>query len=121
MPIKRRLQSFQYAFQGVFHLFATQPNARIHGIAAILVTAAGWYFNLHHLEWALLFLSIGMVVAAEACNTAIEELTNLVSPEIRPQAGRVKDVAAAAVLLSACAAALVGLVIFAPRLYTLFW
>jgi diacylglycerol kinase len=116
MSLQKRIQSFRHAFRGLFLLFRSQANARIHLIAAIVVVAAGFYFQVSRTEWIALVLCIGTVVALEAVNTAVEFLTDLVSPEWHPLAGKTKDVAAAAVLVAAVAAAVVGLLVFAPKI-----
>ena len=81
---------------------------------ALLAVIAGIIFNIQRSEWIVIVICIGMVIAAEAFNTAIERLVNLVSPEWHPIAGEVKDIAAGAVLICAIAAAIVGLIIFIP-------
>ena len=119
--IKSRLQSFRYAFQGIADLFRTQPNARIHLLLTVLALILGGTFSLSGTEWCLLALAMAMVFAAEAFNTALEYLTDLVSPEYNELAGKAKDAAAAAVLLAAAGAAVVGLILFLPRLWRLLW
>lgn len=114
--MRNRLLSFKYAFRGILVTIRTQPNAKIHLGAALLVVGSGLYFQITSMEWCLLILCIGVVLAAEAMNTAIESTIDLVSPEIHPLAGRAKDTAAGAVLLSALTAAVVGLFIFWPYL-----
>jgi diacylglycerol kinase (ATP) len=96
-------------------LLATQHNARIHLVATILVIAAAFYFGLAAAEWILLLIVVGIVWAAEAINTALELIIDMVSPQKHPLAGRAKDVAAAAVLITAIIAALVGVILFAPH------
>jgi diacylglycerol kinase len=115
----RRLKSFSYAFKGLRDLFRTQVNARLHLLAAALVTAAAAVLRCNAAEWALLALTMAVVIAAEAFNTAIEYLTNLVSPDFHPLAGKVKDAAAAGVLLVAGGAAIVGLLLFLPKIFAL--
>lgn len=117
--LKERLDSFRYAFKGIADLFRHTPNARIHLFVTICVIIAGFFFHITHIEWCILILCIALVLAAEAANTAIEYLTDLVSPDHHPLAGKTKDVAAAAVLLAAIGAAIVGLIIFLPKLYDL--
>ena len=116
-----RIKSFSYAFKGLAVLFTTQANARIHLLALIVVVVGGFYFNLSIVEWCLCSLCIGMVLAAEAMNTAIESIVDLVSPDYHPLAGRAKDVAAAAVLLTAISAAIVGGLIFLPKIIGCFF
>ena len=117
--IKKRLLGFRYAFRGIALLFATQANARIHLVAAFTVFAAGLFFQVSRTEWILLALSICLVLMAEALNTALEFLTDLVSPGYHELAGKAKDTAAGAVLICALGAAGVGIAIFAPRLLAL--
>lgn len=116
MTLQKRLASFRYAFNGIRVLFASQPNARIHLIAALLAVLAGWYFGISYLEWLILIGWITLVICLEAVNTALEFLTDLVSPQFQPLAGKVKDVAAAAVLLAAIGAVVSGVLIFLPKL-----
>lgn len=110
--MRSRLQSFVYAFSGIFQLFRTQPNARIHAVAAVGVVTAGFVFHVSAVEWCLLVLSMATVLGAEAMNSALETLADEVSEERRERIGRAKDLAAAAVLLTSMGAALVGVVIF---------
>lgn len=110
--IKERLKSFVYAGKGIYTLLKNEHNAWIHCVAIILVTLAGFYFNITKGEWIAVVLCFGLVLAAEAFNTAIEKLVDLVSPEWNPLAGKVKDLAAGAVLICAIVAAIVGAIIF---------
>jgi len=117
--IKKQAQSFKYAFQGAFYMFKTESHAKFHLLAAMLTVALGFFFSLTLMEWCLIIICTFSVFAAEAFNTAIEELTNLVSPEHHPLAGRAKDVAAGAVLLTAIGAVSCGVLIFLPKILTL--
>ena len=113
--LKKRIDSFGFAFKGIFDLLKTQINARIHLCAAIFVFILGWYFQITAIEWCLCIFAIASVIAAEAFNTALEFLTDLVSPDYHILAGKTKDVAAAGVLITAIGAAIVGLIIFLPK------
>lgn len=115
--LQQRIKSFCYAFKGVKVLFVTQPHAQIHAFAAFVVTVAGWYFRISTIEWCLVIICIAIVMAAEGINTALETLTDLVSPNFHPLAGRAKDVAAGAVLLLSIGALLVGIIIFVPKIF----
>jgi diacylglycerol kinase len=117
MSLHKRLRSFGYAFQGLATLLRDQPNARLHLGATVLVIVAGAYFSLNRMEWALLALCIVAVIAAEALNSAVEYLCDLVSPEFHPLVKKAKDVAAAAVLLVALGAAVVGALVFWPHVF----
>jgi diacylglycerol kinase len=112
-----RLQSFAHALRGLKTLWAGQPNARIHGVVAVGVIALGAHTGLGAGEWALLALSIAVVIGAEALNTAIELVVDLASPEWHALARDAKDVAAAAVLIASLGALAVGLLVFWPRLF----
>ncbi len=116
MSLRRRANSFRYAFQGLADLFRSQPNARIHLLVALLAVGAGWFFHISRPEWLAIVICIMLVIALEAVNTALEYLTNLVSPGYHPLAGKAKDAAAAAVLIVAFGAVAVGLVVFIPRI-----
>jgi len=113
--MKDRLNSFKYAFKGIKDLFANTPNAKIHLAMAILVMIFGLLLDISTIEWCLCFLAIAVVLAAEAFNTSIEYLTDLVSPDFHVLAGKTKDMAAAAVLLTSMGASIVGLIIFLPK------
>ncbi|MEO1260912.1 MAG: diacylglycerol kinase family protein [Bacteroidota bacterium] len=117
--LKDRVNSFKYAFAGIGRLFNTQPNARVHVLAVGIVVTAGFYFEISSTEWCCCILAMATVLAAEAFNTALEDLTDLVSPDHHPLAGHTKDLAAAGVLLTAIGAALVGGVIFGPKIFDL--
>lgn len=112
--LKKRLKSFVYAWKGIKSFLRTEHNAWIHCMAIAMVTVAGCFFGITRTEWLVIILCFAIVLAAEAFNTAIERLVNLVSPNYHPLAGDVKDVAAGAVLICAIATAVIGLLIFIP-------
>ncbi len=97
----------------------TQAHARFHLFATIVVIAAGFYFSITTLEWCALILSIGAVWSAEAFNSAIEFLVDLVHPDWHDDAGRIKDLAAGAVLIISFASGVIGILIFGSRIYQL--
>lgn len=113
--IKRRLNSFGYAVQGLSSAFRSEINLRWHVLSAGLVIAMGLYVGLTGTEWALISLAIGLVWMAELFNTAIEVVVNLVSPGRHPLAGKAKDIAAGAVLIASLTAAAIGTFIFFPH------
>lgn len=117
MSLKKRIDSFGFAFKGIAVLFKTQANARIHGAAILVVTFAGYFFKINSTEWCFVIASFAVVLAAEALNTAIEFVVDLVSPQYNSLAGKAKDVAAAAVLFTAIGAFLIGGIIFIPKIY----
>jgi diacylglycerol kinase (ATP) len=118
--IRKRANSFVYAFRGIATLIRTQPNAVIHLFATIVVLGLGWHFKLSPGEWLAILLSIALVWMAEAFNTALEFLTDLVSPDFHPLAGKAKDVAAAGVLMAAILAVAVGVIVFGPKVAVAF-
>ena len=118
---KKRLGSFRYALRGVKILFEGTPNVWIHLSAAILVVVAGVVWNISAGEWTAVALACGVVFAAEAANSALEELADYACRfEQNAQIGRAKDLAAAGVLLAAGGAVVVGLVVFVPKILDLF-
>ncbi len=118
--LRKRIKSFGYAFKGIVLLFASQPNARIHAVVLSLVVAAGFYFNIEKTEWLAIVLISALVLSAEAMNTAVEFVVDLASPGHHSLAEKAKDVAAAAVLLAAFGAVIIGLIIFLPKILLLF-
>ena len=111
----QRLKSLAYALQGVACLVRTQPNARLHLLAAVLVCAAGVYLGLRRAEWLWVAVAITLVWSAEAFNTALEQLADALHPQQHPGIGRAKDMAAAAVLIAALGAAVIGALVFVPH------
>jgi diacylglycerol kinase len=112
-----RVASFRYAFHGWHYALRTQKNIWIHSTVATVVLILGLWLGLPARDWAVLILTTAMVFAAEFMNTSIEAVVDLASPEIHPLAKIGKDVGAAAVLVAALAAILVGLLILGPPLW----
>jgi diacylglycerol kinase (ATP) len=117
--LRRRAASFGHALRGVGAALRSEVHLQFHAAATVVVLGLGGYFGLSGLEWALVALAVASVWAAELFNTAIETLTNLVSPDYHPLAGRAKDVAAGAVLLAALGALVVGGLVFGPKVWAL--
>lgn len=114
--VKRFLQGFVYAGEGIRYVIRTQRNARVHLVIAAVVAAAGIYFRLAPLEWALIVLTFGVVFSAEMVNTVAETAVDILTQRHHPMAKVAKDVGAGAVLVAALAAIGVGIAIFGPRL-----
>lgn len=108
--------TFRAAFSGLRSLLRTERNVYIHLAIAAVVVLMGAVLEVALLEWAVLVVAIALVLVTETLNTAVESLVDLVSPEKRPLAGRVKDLAAAAVLLAALFAVVLGVLVFLPHL-----
>jgi diacylglycerol kinase (ATP) len=115
--IKNRIKSFGPAFKGLFWLFKNEGNAQFHLIATIVVVFAGFYCNVNTTEWIFLCLAIGLVLTAEALNTAIEKLVDLLHPERNKQAGLVKDLAAAGVLIASIISVIIAALVFVPKVW----
>jgi diacylglycerol kinase len=115
IKIKKCLNSFRFAIKGIFQFFRYENNARIHLLATILVIVLGILFKLERYEWLWVSLAVSLVWITEIINISIEKLTDLISPDYNPLAGKAKDLAAAAVLIAAVFALIVGMVIFLPR------
>lgn len=113
--IQQRLNSFRYAIKGIWVLVSTQANAQIHLLAICFVLILGFYTQISRTEWCIIILTCALVMALEAVNTAIETLTDLVSPEYHILAGKTKDIAAGAVLIAAIGAVIIGGLIFIPK------
>ncbi len=113
------IDNFKNAFNGIFLLVKQGKIFRVHLLIAALVIIAGFVFKIDKTEWIIIILTIGVVLAAEGFNTAIERLCDHLSPDFHLNIKNVKDFAAAAVLLASIAAATLGLVIFIP--YFLDW
>ena len=114
-----RLSAFRYAWKGVIYFITNERHAPIHLFCALLVIILGLILNLQNWEWIALLICISAVITAEMFNSALEKLTDLVSPDWNELAGKVKDMAAGAVLVSSILAAVIGLIILAPKLYKL--
>lgn len=116
---RKRAASFKFAFNGIRLLIAKEHNARIHCFATLCVIIAGMVLDLSRLEWIAVIIVTGAVFAMEAVNTAIEILCDLMFPDYNESVKKIKDLAAAAVLLLAFSAAIVGLIVFVPKLCSL--
>lgn len=99
--------------------FKEEPNFKIHVVATIMVIAAGLYFQLSTTEWLAIVSVIGLVLLTELVNTAIENIADFISPERHEKIKTIKDIAAAAVLISAIAALVVGMLIFIPKIFNI--
>ncbi|MDD4636835.1 MAG: diacylglycerol kinase family protein [Bacteroidales bacterium] len=117
---RARLKSFTYAFRGICICITQEHNAWIHSLITVLVISVGLLFHISVMEWIAVFLCISIVFAAELINTAIERLTDKICPDYHPEAGIIKDLAAGAVLICAFFSAIIGLLIFVPKIYALF-
>jgi len=118
--IVARIKSTNNALRGLRILFETGHNFWVHLFFGVLAIYLGVILHISNVEWVLIILAIGFVIAAEAFNTAIEIDIDLTSPEYHPYAKDTKDVAAAAVSISVIVAGIVGIIIFLPKVILLF-
>ena len=114
---RSRARSFRYAFSGWWFVIRTQRNAWIHTVISIAVILVSFWLRLNERDWAMIVVAIAMVWTAEFLNTALEAVVDLASPEQNKLARVGKDVGAAAVLIAAGSAALIGLLILGPPLW----
>ncbi|MCR4965338.1 MAG: diacylglycerol kinase family protein [Bacteroidales bacterium] len=118
--VKKRIKSFKYAFAGFRALFRAEQNAWIHTVAAILAIGAGFLFRISPGEWIAVIIVIGMVFAAEIFNTSLERTADFLTQEQDDRIRDIKDLSAAAVLVCAITALIVGLIIFLPKVICFF-
>lgn len=112
-------KSFSFAFEGIKTAFIKEPNFKIHTALGTVALILGAILKFSRVEWLILLFTITLVLILELINTALESIVNLVSPEIKEEAKVAKDVSAAAVLISSITAAVVGIVLFVPKLLLL--
>ena len=115
-----RLQSFRYAFRGITELLRGEHNFRIHLAVLIVVIAAGIFFSISSSSWLAIIIVSALVLVSESFNTSVEKLADIINPEPDERIRKAKDIGAAAVLISAIASVIAGLVIFVPHLIKLF-
>lgn len=117
--VENRLNSFKYAFNGLWILLKEEHNSRIHFTAMICAIILGIHFKIETYEWVGIVLSIGLVIALELMNSAIENLSDFATKEKHDLIKKTKDLAAGAVLIGSLAALVVGLIIFVPKIIDL--
>ena len=116
---KNVISSFKYAFQGRFSALKTERNLKIHVTIMILVIIAGIVLKISKIEWIICIILFGLVIGGEMFNSAIETVVDIAMPDINPKAKFAKDAAAGAVLVFAIASAIIGFMIFGPKLIAL--
>lgn len=114
------IKSLGFAFNGITHALRTERHFLVHTVAALLVIIAGILFHIEWIEWICIVTAIGAVLAAELFNTVVEHVCDFIQPGKHQAIKHIKDMAAAAVLLTAVAAFITGLLIFLPRIIALF-
>ena len=112
-----RIKSVGFAFKGAYLLIKTEASIKIQFTIAVLVTIAGFYFQISNTEWLIQLLAIGLVMSVEGINTAIEEIADFIHPEHHKKIGLIKDVAAGAVFIASVFAIVIGLIIYFPKVF----
>ena len=110
-----RLKSVTFAAKGAIKLISTEHSIMVQFSLAILMTIAGFYFNITKTEWLFQILSIGLVMSIEGLNTAVEKVADFIHPDYHKKIGFIKDIAAGAVLFAAITAIIIGLIIYTPK------
>ena len=113
---KNIINSFKYALEGIFTALKAEKNMKIHFLIIILVIVLGIILKISKAEWIICIILFGFVIALELVNTAIENTVDLITQEKNPKAKIAKDIAAGAVLIAAITAAIIGLIIFVPKI-----
>ncbi len=119
--IKKFLNSFTYPVKGLKYAYRNEQNLAVDVGVALLVIIAGFLFRISAIEWAIVILTIGLVISLELVNTAIEATVDLVTEKYHPLAKVAKDTSAAAVFVCAVASVIVGIVIFLPKVIDIFF
>lgn len=117
MKVLKMLKSFKFAFKGLFFLVKNENNMHFHFLAAVIVIIGSFFYQISFGEWLFIITMIGLVWSAEAFNTAIEKLCDVVMPKPHPEIGKIKDLAAAGVLIFALIAFIGALIIFIPKIF----
>lgn len=117
--IKKRVKSFSYAFAGLKVLFKEEHNSWIHTVAAICAIIVGIVLRISVMEWIAVIIVIGMVITAEIINTSLERTADFIKAERDDRKRDIKDLGAAAVLVCAITAAIIGIIIFLPKIIVL--
>ena len=112
-----RLKSVSYALKGAVKLITTEHSIMVQFSLGILVTIAGFYFNISKTEWLAQTMAIGMVMSIEGLNTAVEKIADFIHPNYHERIGFIKDIAAGAVFFAALTAISVGLIIYIPLIF----
>jgi diacylglycerol kinase (ATP) len=118
--IRGRLRSVKFAFKGLWILVTTEDSIKAQLFFAFIAIILGFYFNISATEWAIQFLAIGMVLVAEACNSAIEEVADFIHPEFHVKIGLIKDIAAGAPTFAALISLVIAGIIYVPKIALLF-
>jgi len=117
---KGRLRSFKFALKGMWLLMNTEDSIKAQLFVAIIITAFGFYFNISNIEWMFQFFAIGLVLVAEALNTAVEKIADFIHPEYHEKIGFIKDIAAGASSFAAFTSLIIAGFIYISKISLLF-
>lgn len=118
--MKKFINSFKYAFNGIISSFRSERNMKVHIVIKFLVILTGILLNINKVEWLICILCFGLVISSELFNTSIEIIVNMISPNKNDNAKRIKDISAGAVLVNAIVSFVVGVIIFLPKIIIIF-
>ncbi|WP_294824739.1 diacylglycerol kinase family protein [uncultured Flavobacterium sp.] len=118
--IKGRLKSVGYSVKGAYRLVTSEHSIMVQFFVGVAVTAAGFFFNITATEWILQIFAIGLVMAIEGANTAVEKICDFIHPDYHEKIGLIKDIASGAVCFAALAAMAAGVIIYYPKVALLF-
>lgn len=115
-----RWKAIGYAFKGALILLRTEASIQVQTVIAIIMTIAGFYFEITATEWIAQTLCIGLIMGLEGMNTTAEAIADFIHPDFHKKIGHIKDIAAGAVVMTAIASTIVGLIIYVPYIKALF-
>lgn len=118
--VKGRLRSFKYAFKGMWLLITTEDSIKVQFSIAIIVTILGFILHISATEWMTQCLAIGLILVAEALNTAIEKIADFIHPDYHKKIGFIKDIAAGAPAFAALTSLIIAGIIYIPKIINLF-
>ncbi len=114
--LSNRIKGIGFALRGAWLLIRTESSIQIQIVIAVVMTVAGFVFNLSTIEWIVQILAISLVLGVEGINTAIEKMSDFVHPEFNEKIGFIKDVSAGAVMFVSIGATIIGLLIYLPKI-----
>lgn len=113
--VKGRLKSVTFAYKGAFKLITTEHSIMVQFSIGIIMTIAGFYFNITATEWLFQTFAIGLIMSIEGLNTAVEKIADFIHPNYHERIGFIKDIAAGSVFFAAITAIIIGLIIYVPK------
>lgn len=115
--LQNRIKSVGFALRGALLLIRTEASIKVQVFIGLLMTAAGFFFEISNVEWILQIFAIAIVIGVEGMNTAVEKVADFIHPEFDHRIGFIKDIAAGAVMIVSIAAVVVGLIIYIPKIF----